>query len=207
MKSYDISKPSQSSHDKEIIEEHKNARNGFLKKKPKVEIAEYEPEDEFDEIIIDNEPSKPQPVVDSAGNEIKINTMWKPKETSSVNDGIPIWQKPPSRMSTKEWILTLLLLLMPIINIILLFVWSFFSDSVPDEKKNFSRASISVLFIVITVVIIINIIAGGFKLNFIKNKASSTADSIKNYANTELYRESNDAQKNYDGLTDGDFSN
>lgn len=44
-------------------------------------------------------------------------------------------------LSVGEWLITLIVLAIPFINIIMLFVWSF-SDSTNLNKKNFCRASL-----------------------------------------------------------------
>ena len=43
--------------------------------------------------------------------------------------------------STGQWVLTLLLVCIPIVNIILIFVWAFGSNTEPS-KKNWARANI-----------------------------------------------------------------
>ena len=60
-------------------------------------------------------------------------------------------------MSYGEWMLTLLLLAIPCVNIIMLFVWAFGKDS--KTKSNFAKASLTwtaimiVLYIILLVVI------------------------------------------------------
>lgn len=44
-----------------------------------------------------------------------------------------------NQMSVGQWLLTLILLAIPLVNIILLFVWAFGGD---NPKKNFSRATL-----------------------------------------------------------------
>lgn len=163
-------------------------------------------------------------ILDSVGNEAKIeNPMWKTNEKRNERldkkkpkdkndeplDTTPIWQKPPSRMSTKEWLLTLIILVIPIVNILAIFIWAFFSDSVAEEKRNFCRASLSLSMIIIIVSIIFGFAIGGFHipLNTIKDKASTMTEDFKNYTNDALHDEADEAQNNYNNLTDDNFTN
>ena len=57
-------------------------------------------------------------------------------------------------MSFGDWIKTLLLLIIPIVNIILLFVWAF-GDKANVNKKNFSRAYLLLMAIAIVLYIIV----------------------------------------------------
>ena len=63
-------------------------------------------------------------------------------------------------MSFGDWIKTLLLLIIPVANIILLFVWAF-GDRANINKKNFSRAYLLLVAIVIILYIIIFVIFAG----------------------------------------------
>ncbi len=44
-------------------------------------------------------------------------------------------------MTVKDWLITLLLLSIPIVNIVLLFVWAF-GDSTGIQKSNFAKAQL-----------------------------------------------------------------
>lgn len=55
-------------------------------------------------------------------------------------------------VSTKEWLISMLLLIIPIVNIIMLFVWAFGSGSNPS-KANYAKASL--IFAVILIVLYI----------------------------------------------------
>lgn len=57
-------------------------------------------------------------------------------------------------MSFGDWIKTLLLLIIPIVNIILLFIWAFGSKA-NLSKKNFSRAYLLLMAIGIVLYIIV----------------------------------------------------
>ncbi|WP_077369036.1 hypothetical protein [Anaerosalibacter sp. Marseille-P3206] len=62
-------------------------------------------------------------------------------------------------MSVKDWVITLLLLVIPIVNIILLFVWAFSGDT-NENKKNYCKAQLIMLAIILGINIIIAIISG-----------------------------------------------
>ena len=61
-------------------------------------------------------------------------------------------------MSVKEWIGTILLLVIPIANIVLLFVWAF-GGEVKQSKRNFSRAYLILAGILLAIYIGIIILA------------------------------------------------
>lgn len=65
-------------------------------------------------------------------------------------------------MSLSQWMVTLLLLVIPVVNIILLFVWGFSGDT-NISKKNFARAQLIFMAIgfAIWLVIIILIASAG----------------------------------------------
>lgn len=64
-------------------------------------------------------------------------------------------------MSVKDWIITLILLAIPIANIIMLFLWAF-SDDTNKTKQNFAKAQLLVMLIIIVVAFLISFIFGGF---------------------------------------------
>ena len=61
-------------------------------------------------------------------------------------------------MSVKDWIGTLLLLIIPLANIVLLFLWAFGED-VKQSKKNFCRAYLILVGILFAIYIGIAILA------------------------------------------------
>ncbi|KIL51120.1 hypothetical protein [Jeotgalibacillus campisalis] len=70
-------------------------------------------------------------------------------------------------MTTKSWVGTILLLMIPLVNLVLLFVWGFGSEN--SQRKNYSRATLIVMGIVLAVYLVIFVIffilagmAGGF---------------------------------------------
>ncbi len=60
--------------------------------------------------------------------------------------------------STGQWVLTLFLMCIPILNLILLFVWAFGSNTEPS-KQSWARANLIWILIAIIVVIVLSIIA------------------------------------------------
>lgn len=48
-------------------------------------------------------------------------------------------------MSLGDWLITLVLLCIPCVNLIMLFIWAF--GSTPETKKNFARASLIMMLI------------------------------------------------------------
>lgn len=60
-----------------------------------------------------------------------------------------------------EWLITLLLMAIPVVNIVLLFVWGF-TDSTPISKKNYARASL----IMMAVGIILSILLSATLISF-----------------------------------------
>lgn len=71
----------------------------------------------------------------------------------------PIEQANPV-ISVKEWMLTILLLAIPVVNIIMLFVWAF-SSGTNQTKANYAKASLLWLAIGIVLYIIFGVIIFG----------------------------------------------
>lgn len=62
-------------------------------------------------------------------------------------------------ISLGDWVITLLILAIPIVNLVMLFVWGF-SDGTPPSKQNFCRAYLIWMLIGI-VVFVLFVIMGG----------------------------------------------
>lgn len=62
-------------------------------------------------------------------------------------------------VSLGDWIITLLILFIPLINIIMLFVWGF-SAGTPPSKQNFCRAQLIWMLIGFVLVILFLIMGG-----------------------------------------------
>lgn len=85
-----------------------------------------------------------------------------------MNANVPPYQQQPAApypdpyvqhapvMTVKDWILTFLVSAIPIVNIIMLFVWAF-GDNTNLNKKNYAKASLilAAIFIAIYVVFLI----------------------------------------------------
>jgi hypothetical protein len=60
-------------------------------------------------------------------------------------------QKAASEMTVGAWLITMLILIIPIANIIMLFIWGF---GKPDARRNYARASLiwmAICFILFTI--------------------------------------------------------
>ena len=68
-------------------------------------------------------------------------------------------------ISVGEWIITFIILAIPLVNIIMLFVWAF-GGGVNLSKKNYARASLIFLAAVLVLYIILFAIIGTSFLNF-----------------------------------------
>ena len=60
-------------------------------------------------------------------------------------------QNATNNMSVKDWLITMLILVIPIVNIVMLFIWAFGN---PDPRRNYARASLIWSAIVIGLLII-----------------------------------------------------
>lgn len=69
--------------------------------------------------------------------------------------------KSPAPVSVKDWMLTILLMAIPVVGIIMLFVWAFGGGTNPS-KANFAKASLlwAVIGVVIYVVVFVLILGG-----------------------------------------------
>ncbi|HHS50800.1 MAG TPA: hypothetical protein ENN07_06760 [candidate division Zixibacteria bacterium] len=72
-------------------------------------------------------------------------------------------QKPQNSLykpvTVGDWIVTLLLMAIPIVNLILLFVWAFGSNT-PISKANWAKATLIWMAIVFAIYILIFLVAG-----------------------------------------------
>ena len=62
-------------------------------------------------------------------------------------------------MSVKEWLITLLILCIPLVNIIMMFVWGFGSSTKPT-KANFCKAYLILTAIVIVLYVLLLMVVG-----------------------------------------------
>jgi succinate dehydrogenase/fumarate reductase cytochrome b subunit len=79
--------------------------------------------------------------------------------TQPVIGGYPNQQVAPV-ISMKEWMLTILLLAIPLVNIIMLFVWAFGGGANPS-KANYAKASLLWVLIAIGLYVIFFVIIFG----------------------------------------------
>ena len=68
-------------------------------------------------------------------------------------------------MSTKDWIITLLITFIPVVGFVMLFVWAFGSGENPN-KSNYAKAALIWTAIGIVLSVIIGIFAGIFMAGF-----------------------------------------
>lgn len=59
------------------------------------------------------------------------------EEQLHYKDGSAI--KTSTEMTVMEWIITMLIMAIPIVNLVMLFIWGFGN---PDPRRNFARASL-----------------------------------------------------------------
>ena len=66
-----------------------------------------------------------------------------------------------------EWIVIFLLMIIPIVNIILLFVWAFGSENTPESQKNWAKAKLIFWLILMILPLLLWIILGAAFLSFL----------------------------------------
>lgn len=71
-------------------------------------------------------------------------------------------------VSKGEWLLTYILLMIPVINIVMLFVWAFGSGTKPS-KKNWAQLGLIIIFILIAAVIWLSVRYGVTLSQFYEN--------------------------------------
>ena len=72
------------------------------------------------------------------------------------NQYYPRYSQDDDVISVKDWILTFILLAIPVVNIILLFVWAFSQDT-NESKKNYSKASLIMMAISLVIYILVSL--------------------------------------------------
>ena len=75
--------------------------------------------------------------------------------------GQPPYSQQPDKtsvMSMKDWLLTLLLMLIPIANIVFLFIWGFGSEA-NENKKHWAQAELIMVAIIIGIEILVGVFA------------------------------------------------
>lgn len=66
-------------------------------------------------------------------------------------------------LSTKDWLITLLITAIPIVNIVMFFVWAF-GDGTNPNKANWAKASLMFLGILIALYIILFVVIFGMMI-------------------------------------------
>ncbi|MFB6257615.1 MAG: hypothetical protein ABEH38_02895 [Flavobacteriales bacterium] len=62
-------------------------------------------------------------------------------------------------LSVKDWVITLIILAIPFVNLIMLFVWAF-GGGTPEVKANYAKAALIIMAIMFGLYILIFLIAG-----------------------------------------------
>ena len=70
-------------------------------------------------------------------------------------------------VSVKDWIITHLILLIPIVNIVMIFVWAFGSSDKPS-KANFFKAQLILMIIFVLFIIAFTTIIGASFFSFLR---------------------------------------
>ncbi|WP_281889801.1 hypothetical protein [Paenibacillus sp. YYML68] len=73
-----------------------------------------------------------------------------------------------STISVKDWMITMLILMIPLVNLIMLFVWAFGGGASPS-KANFAKANLIWAAIGITLYILVFIVFGAALLGNLEN--------------------------------------
>ena len=76
---------------------------------------------------------------------------------------------PVPKISVGEWMITLLVSAIPIVNIIMLFVWAFGSSTNPN-KSNWAKAALIWILIAIVVCVLLIILFGTSFMSFMNNQ-------------------------------------
>ncbi|WP_096199876.1 hypothetical protein [Bacillus sp. FJAT-45350] len=68
-------------------------------------------------------------------------------------------------MSVKDWLITLIILAIPLVNIVMLFVWGFGSD-VNKNKKNYCKATLLLMAILIAIYLLFTVLLTAILFTF-----------------------------------------
>jgi hypothetical protein len=63
-------------------------------------------------------------------------------ESTSTYQASPALQSNNTDMSVKDWMITLLIMFIPLVNIIMLFVWAFGGDVSKPSRTNWAKAGL-----------------------------------------------------------------
>lgn len=75
-------------------------------------------------------------------------------------------EKTSKVLSVKEWLITLIIMCIPIVNIIMLFVWGFGQSDINESKQNWAKASLLLMAIgfVLTIILYVILAIAGIAL-------------------------------------------
>lgn len=88
-----------------------------------------------------------------------VNNQWGSQEFSNQNIQVGMNTTP---VSVGEWICLYLVMMIPCVNIIMMFVWSF-GAGVKESKKNFCRAQMilfAIMFVISIIAVVVMLIIG-----------------------------------------------
>lgn len=74
-----------------------------------------------------------------------------------------------AEMSVKDWMITLFIMFIPLVNIIMLFVWAFGGDGRTPTKANWAKASLIWMAIFVALYIVIAVVFGAAMLSSMGN--------------------------------------
>ena len=69
---------------------------------------------------------------------------------------------PTDPMSTKDWVLTFLVLMIPVVNIVFMIIWAVGGSDININKRNLFRAHFIMYGIMIAFILVINILMFAF---------------------------------------------
>ncbi|MDO4623351.1 MAG: hypothetical protein Q4B22_10410, partial [Eubacteriales bacterium] len=84
------------------------------------------------------------------------NSYVQPGGFSSV----PVQQEKDRPMTTGDWLVTMLLMMIPVANFVLLLVWAFSSDT-NTNKKNWARAELILMLIAVGITVLFTVAVVG----------------------------------------------
>lgn len=73
-----------------------------------------------------------------------------------------------SVMTTKDWLITIIISCIPLVGIIMLFVWAFGSDT-PETKGNWAKAMLLFFVLMIVLWIVISLVFGAALISSMQN--------------------------------------
>lgn len=71
-------------------------------------------------------------------------------------------------ISVKEWVINLIIMCIPIVNIIFLFIWAFGQNDINETKQNWAKASLIIMAIGLVISIIFYVLLAAAGLFFLQ---------------------------------------